>query len=88
MQINKDLRLRRVQNKNFIVAVNELSQNFYGMVKLNDTAAFVFKCLQKKDSLNKIVKKVVKEYGINQETAQSDIEAIIEQFKKAGFLND
>lgn len=88
MQINKDLRLRKVKEKNFIVAVNELSENFYGMVKLNDTAAFVFKRLQKKDSLNKIVKKVVKEYGVNEETAQSDIKAIIEQFKKAGFLND
>ena len=87
MQINKDLRLRRVQNKNFIVAVNETSEKFYGMVKLNDTAAFVFKRLQKKDSLEQIVKKVVKEYGINKETAQSDINSVIEQFKKAGFLN-
>lgn len=88
MQINKDLRLRKVKEKNFIVAVNELSKDFYGMVKLNDTAAFVFKCLQKKDSPEQIVKKVVKEYGINEETARSDIKAILEQFKKAGFLND
>ncbi len=88
MQINKDLRLRRVKEKKFIVAVNELSQNFYGMVKLNDTAAFVFKLLQKKNSLKKIVSKVVKKYGVDKETAQNDVESIIEQFKKAGFLDD
>ena len=88
MQLNKDLRLRRVKEKNFIVAVNELSKDFYGMVKLNDTAAFVFKLLQKKNSLETIIKKVVKEYKIDEATAQQDVENIIEQFKKAGFLND
>lgn len=88
MQLNKDLRLRRVQNKNFIVAVNELSKDFYGMVKLNDAAAFVFKLLQKKNSFETIIKKVVKEYKIDEATAQQDVENIIEQFKKAGFLND
>ncbi len=88
MQLNKDLRLRKVKGKNFIVAVNQLSENFYGMVKLNDTAAFVFNCLKNKNSFEKTIKKVVKEYGIDEATANKDVEAIIEQFKKAGFLND
>ncbi len=88
MQVNKDLRLRRAMGKNFIVAVNELSKTFYGMVKLNDTAAFVFSCLQKKKPVEKIVQAVVKEYGIEENVAQKDVESIIEQFKKAGFLND
>ena len=88
MQLNTDLRLRRVKEKNFIVAVNETSENFYGMVKLNDTAAFVFKCLEKKYSFEKIVKKVIKAYSINEETAKKDVNLILEQFKKAGFLND
>ena len=88
MQLHKDLRLRKVKDKNFIVAVNEFCENFYGMVKLNDTAAFVFNCLKKKNSLDKIIKKVVKEYGIDENTAHKDVEAIIEQFKKAGFIND
>lgn len=88
MQLNKDLRLRRVKEKNFIVAVNELSKNFYGMAKLNDTAAFVFKLLQNKKPIKAIVRKFVKKYGIDKETAQNDVESIIEQFKKAGFLDD
>ncbi len=88
MRLNKDLRLRRVKDKNFIVAVNQLSENFYGMVKLNDTASFVFKCLRNKNSFEKIVKKVVKAYKIDEATAQKDVKNIIEQFKKAGFLND
>ena len=88
MRLNKDLRLRRVKDKNFIVAVNETSENFYGMVKLNDTASFVFKCLEKNYSVEKIVKKVIKAYSINEETAKKDVNLILEQFKKVGFLND
>mgnify|MGYP006336836847 FL=1 len=88
MQVNKDLRLRRVMDKNFIVAVGELSKTFYGMVKLNDTAAFVFLLLLKKKSFEKIVKAVVKKYGVEEEIAKEDVKSIIQQFKKAGFIND
>lgn len=88
MQVNKDLRLRRAMGKNFIVAVGELSKTFYGMVKLNDTAAFVFSCLQKKKPMEKIVKAVVKKYNVEEAVAFNDVNSIIEQFKKAGFLND
>ncbi|MBE7092949.1 MAG: PqqD family protein [Clostridiales bacterium] len=88
MKLNKDLRLRKVQNKNFIVAVNQLSKDFHGMVKLNDTAAFVFLLLKKNKSVEHIVDSIAKKYYISKEVALKDVENIIRQFEKAGFFND
>ena len=86
MMINKDLRLRRVDNKNFIVAVGEKSKSFSGMVKLNDTAAMIFELLKKGLSAEEIAKKLEKDYDISLEKAVSDVENTIEAFKKAGFF--
>ncbi len=88
MKINKDLRLRRIDNKNFIVAVGEKSKTFNNTVKLNDTAAEIFEQLQKSKNNEEIAKKFVKEYSLSFEQAFSDVNDVVLQFEKAGFFND
>ncbi len=86
MRINSDLKLRRVDNKSFIVAIGETSKVFHGMVKLNDTGALVFSCLKKNYSEEKIAKRLEKTYGIGCEQAKSDTRLALELFEKAGFF--
>ena len=86
MNINKDLKLRRVDNKNFIVAVGETSKVFHGMIKLNDTGAFVFTLLKKNNTSEQIAKKLAKSYGISVEQALADVGCTIDIFKRAGLF--
>jgi hypothetical protein len=86
MNINKDLKLRRVDNKNFIVAVGETSKVFHGMIKLNDTGALVFTLLRKNNTPEQIAKKLAKSYAISIEQAAADIECTIDIFKRAGLF--
>lgn len=86
MNVNRDLRLRRVDNKNFIVAVGETSKSFSGMIKLNDTAAMVFELLYNGLSKEEIAKRLEKEYDVAFETVLDDVDSAIELFEKAGFF--
>ena len=86
--INKDLRLRRVDNKNFVVAVGEKSKTFSNTVKLNDTAALIFEKLQQNESAENISEILATEYKIPFEEALTDVKNIINQFEKAGFFSD
>lgn len=86
MRINSDLRLRTIENKSFIVAVNEKSNTFFGMVKLNESGAMIFKMLQKNKSVEDIAQRLVKIYGITLEQAEKDVKNTVLLFEKAGFF--
>ena len=88
MKINSDFRLRRADNKNFVVAVGEKSKSFSNTVKLNDTAAEIFKNLKNDKSKEEIAKQFENDYGILYENALNVVVNVIEQFKKAGFFDD
>ena len=88
MKINNDLRLRRIDNKNFVVAVGEKSKTFNNTVKLNDTAAEIFEQLQKGISNEEIAENLAKEYSLSLEEVLSDVKNVVSQFEKAGFFND
>ena len=88
MKLSKDLRLRKVDNKNFVVAIGEKSKTFSNTVKLNDTAALIFEKLQQNESAENIALDISKEYEIPFEDALSDVTNIINQFEKAGFFSD
>ena len=86
MRINSDLRLRTIENKSFIVAVNEKSKTFFSMVKLNESGAIIFKMLQKNKSVEDIAQRLVKIYGITLEQAEKDVKNTVLLFEKAGFF--
>ena len=86
--IHSQLRLRKIDNKNFVVAVGEKSETFKNTVKLNDTAAEIFSLLQENKNAEDIASRFVSEYGISYENAFSDVQNVILQFEKAGFFDD
>ena len=86
--ISKDLRLRKADNKYFVVAVGEKSKTFCNTVKLNDTAALIFEGLQQNKSAENIALDISRGYEITFEDAFSDVNNIIAQFEKAGFFDD
>ncbi len=86
MRINSDLRLRTIENKSFVVAVNEKSKTFSGMVKLNETGAMIFEMLKKNKSVEEIAQRLVKIYGIEQKKAEEDVNETVLLFEKAGFF--
>jgi hypothetical protein len=86
MKIKKGFMLRKVAGENVVVAIGEASKSLNGMIKLNDTGAFVWNLLKDGASKEDIVEKMCKEYEIPNEQAASDLDCYLEVLNSANCL--
>lgn len=89
MRIKKDFTIQKVGNSWIAVAVGETSKNFHGMVRLNETGAFLWKKLAECDiTEDELVDAMLAEYEVDRETAARDAHTLVEQFRKYGILDE
>ena len=69
------------------VAVN-MGGSFNGMIKLNETAAFIAEAMQEDTTVEEIAKKLCAEYEIDEATAVKSIEAVVEKLREIGFIEE
>ena len=69
MKIKSGFMTRKIGDKIVGIAVGERSREFNGMINLNETGQFIWKCLENDTNIDEVVNKVVKEYDIDNETA-------------------
>lgn len=86
MKIKEGFVLRSVMGNNFVVAVGEASKNFRGMIKLNGTAATVWKHIENGLSESEIVDAMLAEYDVERDQLAGDVRRLLEGFEKQGFL--
>ncbi len=82
MRINQDFTIQKVGGSYMAVAVGETSKNFHGMVRLNETGAFLWNKMTEQDcSEEDLVNMLLEEYEIDRETAAKDVRKMIESLK-------
>jgi len=86
MKIKNGFVLRRVLDEAIVIPSGEASKSFNGMIKLNDTAAFIWEAIAGGKSLPEIAKSLSEEYGISVEKATEDANKMIEKLLTEGFL--
>ena len=80
MQINKDFTIQKVGASYVAVPVGETSKTFHGMVRLNETGAFLWKLMAEKDCTEEeLVDALLGEYDVAREIAAADVHRIVEQ---------
>lgn len=80
MQINPDFTIQKVGGSYVAVAVGEISKHFHGMIRLNETGAFLWNKMTERDCTEEeLVEAVLEEYDIDRETAERDVHKMIEQ---------
>ena len=83
MQINKDFTIQKVGAAYVAVAVGETSKRFHGMIRLNETGAFLWNKLAEKDCTEAdLVDALLEEYELTREVAERDVHKMIEDLKK------
>lgn len=87
MKICEGYLLRNVAGKNIVVSVGS-DVNFNGMLTLNDTGVFFWNLLQKDTSEEELLKAVLAEYDVDEETAKKDIGDFIKKLRDARLLED
>ncbi len=86
MKIKNDFILRKVADYYVVVPVNSMTLDFNGIVNLNETGAFLFDILQKGTDKQELLDKMLAEYDVAPEKAESDINSFIEKLKDADML--
>ena len=82
MKINRDFTIQKVGGSYVAVAVGETSKSFHGMIRLNDTGAFLWKQMSERDCTEEeLVEALLAEYDIDRETATGDVRRMIDGLK-------
>ena len=87
MQINKDFTIQKVGASYVAVPVGETSKSFHGMIRLNETGAFLWKQMADKSCTEEdLVDAILGEYDVAREIAERDVHRVVELLKENGIL--
>lgn len=85
MRIKKGYVLREVAGSTVVVNVGG-DLNFNGIIRLNETASFLWNLLEKEVNFEELLSTLITEYEIDTNTAKKDITQLILQLEDAGIL--
>lgn len=88
MKINKDLTFENIDGQ---IVVLDNSNKFFGETKallLNETATFIFECLQKGENYSQICNSYLKKYNLTEEETKVDVDTCISNLLKKGIINN
>lgn len=87
MRIKKDFTVQKVGGSYIAVAVGETSKTFHGMVRLNETGAFLWQKMSEADvTEEELITALLDEYDVDRETTARDVAALTKQLKDGGIL--
>lgn len=88
MKIKDGYILRKVNNEWVVVTVGQAAINFSGLIRLNETGAFLFNLLLNETNVSSLVEELTKEFEINKEVALRDVNKFIETLRDKQILNE
>lgn len=88
MKIKEGFVKREVMGKTVIVPTGEAGKSVSGMIKLNQTAAFIWDAIESGKTVEETAASMKETFGISDETALNDTKKIVEQMKAAGVFED
>ncbi len=80
MKIKSGFVLHTIGNENVVVAIEERTTEFRGMIRLNSTGAFLWKLMEKDCTEQSLSDALMREYGITEELAKEAVNSFIGQF--------
>ena len=86
MKIKEGFILRKVGIQYVVAATGKASENFHGMMRLNESGAVAFRLLQEGITEEELVRRSVAEYEVTEETVRKDVSRCLAGLKEAEAL--
>lgn len=86
MRVKDGFILRKVGIQYVVAATGKASENFNGMMRLNESGAFAFRLLQEGITKDELVRRIVAEYDVGEEVARRDVENFLAALDEANAL--
>ncbi len=87
MKIKEGFVLRKIAEEHVIIPSGERIIDFNGLIRLNDTAVFIWNMLTEGSENSEIIKTLTEEYEIDAETATADVHELLETLQKKNLLD-
>ena len=88
MKRNTDFMLRDIAGEVILVPTGAATQQFNGMITLNEVAAFIWKNLDESESSEILVDKIMDEFEVDRETATRDVIGFVSALYERGLVLD
>ncbi|WP_216696816.1 PqqD family protein [Anaerostipes faecalis] len=82
MKRNSDFMLRNIAGEVVLVPTGQATQQFNGLITLNEVAAFIWKNLDEAGTREQLVKMILDEFEVDQKTAEADVDGFINALKE------
>ena len=88
MKIHDGFLLREVAGNYIVMPVGAAAERLNGMIKLNETSAFLFRALEKETDEESLVRALLTEYAVDAEGAKRDVRAFRDTLRRAKVLDE
>ncbi len=86
MKLKPGFITHNVGNEQMMVAAGPAAKVFHGLVRSNETAAFIINCLKNETTEEAIVDAMLAQYEAPRETIAQDVHRVVEQLREIGAL--
>ncbi|WP_343002988.1 PqqD family protein [Intestinibacter bartlettii] len=86
MKLKEGFVFRKIAGDNVVVPVGQQISKFNGLIKLNESGAFLWNILKEGSSKEELVDKLLEEYEIDRDFAENDVEKFINILKERDML--
>lgn len=86
MKIKKDFVMREIDGEYLLIPANATALEFNGIITLNEVGAFIWQQLPSCETEDALVKAILQEYDVDEETARADLAEFLDVFRKANLI--
>ena len=86
MKINKDFIIRQIADETILVATGQASQNFNGMISLNEVASFILQEIEWCDDEYMLINRILDEFEADENTVREDVKEFLSQLLEVGII--
>ena len=86
MKLKKGFVTHTLGGEQVMVAAGPAARSFHGLVRSNETAAFIVDCLKKETSEQAIVDAMLERYEVSREVVEKDVREILAKLRSIGAL--
>ena len=88
IKTKKGFMLRSIADRHVVVAIGQASVDFNGLITLNDTGAYIWEKLSKGVTYDELLKDMLSDYDVDEETAKSGIDGFLKTARDANLLDE
>ena len=88
MILSEDFVLRQVAGTWVVLPLNRTTVDFTGMLRLNDSGALLWQCLEQGSDRAGLIRALTGRYDVRDDQAAADVDEFLATLRRAGCIED